>query len=136
MPDENIDPEEITTSMESSDALDDSDRKEKIGLKIPIRWRESNDPPILYANHMFVRLQDGTFILSFGQVELPRTVELNQEIRDSLEQEGIEIQVISRLAMPPNTLRQVIASLQKVYDTYAESIRDQGNRDGRPSARF
>ena len=89
-----------------------------------IRWEESTDVPILYANHFWVRLQEGQFLLTFGQAELPRE-DLSEERAAQLEREGLPVKVVSRLAVPSERIPQVIEALTNIHQRWAAGQRSQ-----------
>ena len=98
-------------------------------LRFPINWTQDSGLPILLANHAFVRLQDDSFIVTFGQMELPREAELSDETKARLEKEGIPMQVISRLAITPARMRTIIEIFSRMYDSW-ERQQSSGSREG------
>lgn len=100
-------------------------------LSIPINWTQDSGLPILLANHAFVRLQDDCFIVTFGQIELPREIDLSEETKERLESEGIPVQIVSRLAITPARMRIIIESFSRLYEIWE---RQQSGGSGESSA--
>ena len=81
---------------------------------IPIRWEEPTDLTILYANHFWVRLQDGQFLMTFGQAELPMA-EFSDERVAQLQRDGLSVKAVARLSVPPIKLEQIIDALARIH---------------------
>lgn len=78
-------------------------------------WVDTEDVSTHYANHIFVRLQDGVFLLMFGQSILP--AELNLDPKKLLE-EGLPINPVFRVVIPPERMGPMVDALQRVHKTY------------------
>jgi len=90
------------------------------GIQVRARWENTERIPILFANHVFVRLQDDDFVVTFGQAELPYEVDLTDEMREKLRTEGLPIQVVARLAIPAEKISSVIEVLVNVHNQRLE----------------
>ena len=87
-------------------------------LKLTVHWDDSESFPITFANHVFVRLQDDIALVSFGQVELPREVPLSEETRNRMNEEGLPVQTVARLALPVAKISDVIRHLSTIYEIW------------------
>ena len=91
----------------------------------PVRWDEDPNIPILFANQVFVRLQEDYILVTFGQAELPKELELTPETRTLLRAEGIHAKVVARLAVTPRKLAQIIEHLTTVHNRWLEIQQEQ-----------
>lgn len=93
-------------------------------IPIPIHWERQADDLIKFVNQIFVRLQDDHVVLTFGQAELPYDVEITDETRSKLQEQGIPVQVVTRLAVTPRRLGAMADQMKKIYDIWLD--RQQG----------
>ena len=93
-------------------------------LAIPVHWERQTVDLIKFVNHIFVRLQDDHVVLTFGQAELPYDVVITEETRSKLEEQGLPIQVVTRLAVTPQRLGIMAEQMKKIYDIWLD--RQQG----------
>ena len=98
-------------------------------ISIRAVWQESDELPIIFANHFWLRLQDDQFLLTFGQSEPPRQSEFSDKEAAKLEQHGIPIRTVCRLAMPAPKVEQTIKALNSVYDTWLTTRKSEESGD-------
>ncbi|MCI0439125.1 MAG: hypothetical protein L0177_08340 [Chloroflexi bacterium] len=89
-------------------------------LATHLNWDVGPQPPIVFANHIFIRLQDDYFLVSFGQVELPRLLDIDEETRQRLVREGMTVQSVARLAITPYRMGQMLEQLNRLYNRWIE----------------
>ena len=89
-------------------------------LLIPAHWERRADDLIKFVNQIFVRLQDDHVVLTFGQAELPYDVEITEETRNKLQEQGLQVQVVTRLAVTPRRLGIMVDQMKKIYDIWLE----------------
>ena len=102
---------------EDSDGQDN----EKQEVRIKFLWKEEPEIPLLFTNYTFVRSQGNSFLISFGEAEIPRKLDLDDETRERYESEGIAIRTVARLAMSPDNVQSVIKYLSEVYGNWLQS---------------
>ena len=90
-------------------------------LAVPARWERQADDLIKFANQIFVRLQEDHVVLTFGQAEVPYEAPLTEETRNKLQEEGLPIQVVTRLAVTPQRLGNMADQMQRIYDIWLAS---------------
>ena len=78
---------------------------EKQEVRIKFLWKEEPEIQLLFTNYTFVRSQGNSFFVSFGEAEIPRRLELDDETRERYEKEGIDIRTVARLAMSPDNVQ-------------------------------
>ena len=107
-------------------------------LAVPARWERQADDLIKFANQIFVRLQEDHTVLTFGQAEVPYEAPLTEETRNKLQEEGLPIQVVTRLAVTPQRLGNMADQMKRIYDIWLasqqggagdDSTQSIGNRD-------
>ena len=90
------------------------------GILLPVRWEVPRDTSILFANQIFVRLQDDFVILTFGQAELPYEIQITEETRTLLQEKGLPIQVVARLATTPQKLGEMAEQMNRIHKIWLE----------------
>lgn len=89
-------------------------------LRVKLVWREdvAATLPILQADQVFARYiaQSGEVILTFGHVELPLEVRATPETRQRLENEGVPVTPITRLAVTPQVLVDFVRHLNTIME--------------------
>ena len=98
------------------------------GILIPLRWEVPKDTSIQFTNHIFVRLQDDYVIITFGQAELPYEIEITEETRTRLQESGLPIQVVARLATTPRKLGEMAEHMSRIHKIWLER-QAQGQSD-------
>jgi hypothetical protein len=73
--------------------------------RFPFGGRRQVAFKLLFANHFWVRLQEGYFSLSFGQAEVPRFEDFTEARLSQIRRDGVPIRIISRLAVPPDSAK-------------------------------
>lgn len=96
-------------------------------ISVPTRWEGFEKVPILFADAVFVRLQGEQVIITFGHGQLPYEVQLSEETLMKLSEEGVPIQVVTRLAVTPDKLGEIIQHLTTVHRAWIGS-RQQGRK--------
>lgn len=85
------------------------------GMNLPVHWESPERIPAVFANKIFVRLQEGAFLVTFGQVELPREIRISTETRERLEREGLVAHTVARLVITPANMKPMIEVLERLY---------------------
>ena len=73
-------------------------RPQAVMVQGKMRWTHTQEHPILFANHVWVQLLEDHFLVTFGHVELPYGA-VAEELQGIIEQEGIEVHAVCRLAV-------------------------------------
>lgn len=119
--------------MAQDDSQDNSDQSPASGehpVPIHLYWENSENVPILFANHFFVRLQDDAFLLTFGQMEIPLEAPLSDGALQNLQTAGMPVQTIARIAMTPERITRVIENLTTVRDIWLKRQGEVGGENG------
>ena len=87
---------------------------------VPTHWERSPEVLITFVNHIFVRLQDDHVILTFGQSELPYEIEVTEEVRAQLQEDGLPVQVVSRLAVTHQKLGEMAEQMNRIYNVWLQ----------------
>lgn len=99
------------------------------GYQLRIDWRVADDHTASFANQFMVQIAKDEFVLTFGQLVPPALVQPTREEIESLP-ERISPQVIARVAVTPNGLRQFIQLLQQqlsLYESGVQGFSDEPN---------
>ena len=88
---------------------------------VPLKWENAGNLPMLFTNHLFVRRQDDYVIITFGQAELPYEIQISTESLKQLEEDGLQIQVVARLATTRQVLNNFIRHLSTIRDSWPET---------------
>lgn len=96
----------------------------KVGpIRVPAVWRGVEDAPIFFANHIFVSLQEGQYLVTFGRSHTPYKLKWADEEVEQLQQTGIDIRPVVRLALASNQIEPMIKAMRSVFDR----MQDQGS---------
>lgn len=90
----------------------------KDGISRPIRVEGYEGVPIIFTNYIFVSHTVDEFILTFAQVHTPYLVSPTE--REIAKIEYIPASVISRVALTPNKMKELIDTLRKNYQTHTK----------------
>ncbi len=90
-------------------------QKDFLKKEFKLDWVISDDLRAVYANHMLVSHQDGQFILSFGEANVPPMLDESdfENAGDSL-----PCRVFLRIALPTSRIPGMIKALQTNYEGY------------------
>ena len=89
-------------------------------------WEAFEQVPIVFANHIFVRLIDGQFLVTFGHTELPYELgPLSKETVQKLKTEGVPIRAVARLAIAPEKMAEMIRALSEIHDSWRKTQEEQ-----------
>ena len=94
-------------------------------IKARLRWEGVQRVPILFANHIWVRLQDDQFHVTFGQAELPFEQTFSEETLEKLNEEGVPIRPVVRLAISPSKMEGMIEVLARVYQLWEDHQKEE-----------
>ena len=89
-------------------------------LTVELRWIGMDALPYLFTNQLFVRLQEGQFLVTFGSLEMPYETEISQESKARLVQEGAPVQTVARLAIAPEQMGNMIEHLTSVHKIWLD----------------
>ena len=92
------------------------------GYRLRIDWRVADGYPISFANQFMVQMGSEEFVLTLAQLAPPALVEPTREEIESLSK-SISPQVVSRVAVTPEKLRQLIRILQQQLTLYDSGVR-------------
>ncbi|GEM_PF-5293243 len=76
-------------------------------------WQDVKLPPV-FVNQIFVRGQEDHVFITFGEADLPKELEITNELRQRLLKEGLPVYPVVRLVVTPSILEQFIDKLQVV----------------------
>ncbi len=96
-------------------------------VSIKFNWQEEPEIPLLFTNYTFVRSQGDSFFVSFGQAEVPRRLDWDDDTKERYENEGVGIRTVARLAMSPKNVESVIKYLSDVYGNW---LQEQSQKRG------
>ena len=114
---------------DSQDNPDQPQSSDVDSITLRTRWPDEDDVPLLFINQFFIRLQNDAFLLSFGEVELPRELELSDETRQKLDSEGLPVRVRTRIAISPGMIPNFIEQLTRINNVWLEQSRGHGEFD-------
>jgi hypothetical protein len=83
------------------------------------RWTGGAELPLLFANQLWAANFGPHFELTFGHNELPYEL-ITPELVTKLEEEGVEIKAISRVAVGPDELEAMIQILAGVLQQWKD----------------
>jgi len=91
-----------------------------VTVAVPLRWEEPDDVKTTYANQVYVTHAGPEFYLVFGEMRLPHAVEKPPE--------EIPVKVVSRVALTPEIMEQLLAIVEENYGNYQrkQELREQG----------
>lgn len=78
-----------------------------------VTFEGGEDLPILFANHIFVRLTPDGFMVSFAQSHGPYRLDLTPE---QVAQLGIPAKIITRLLIPHARMKEMVELLNNIVD--------------------
>lgn len=85
----------------------------------------ADDVPIVFSNMAIVQHERQEFILTFAQYSPPLVLGDAAEQREQLEaMPYLPVNVVARIGMTPDRLREFIQILQENYDAFQEKHRD------------
>ncbi len=97
-------------------------------IRILLRWEGIDDVPILMANQIFVRYQEGQVILTFGQALPPYELQIREETMARLQREGAPCRAVAQVAIAPVKLKGVIRVLNEIQGRI-NGLADQEAKD-------
>lgn len=80
-------------------------------------WERTTELPVLFANHMFIQLVEGDFLLTFGRAEIPY-ISGEEQMRKAVATQGIGITAVARLAVPGQKMGSMIEVLNRIYEKW------------------
>lgn len=90
---------------------------------IRLVWPQSQDTPIVFANHFLSQIVDDTFIVTFGQLVPPALLGTDQERREqALHFKTLEIAPLARFILSPQHMRDCIRVFQENLNRYEARI--------------
>ena len=91
-------------------------------IRVPTRWQASEYAPFLYANQVFVRLEEGQVLITFGQAVAPYEVPpLSDETLERVKREGVPVYPVARLAVAPQQLGLMIEHLTTILNVWQKT---------------
>lgn len=99
------------------------------GYQLRIDWRVADGHTASFANQFLVQIAKDELVLTFGQLVPPALVQPTREEIESLP-ERISPQIIARVAVTPNGLRQFMQLLQQqlgLYESGVQGFSDEPN---------
>ena len=96
---------------------------------MPLRWERQTDDLIKFVNQVFVRLHGDHVVLTFGQAELPYESPVTVETQNKLKEQGLPVQVVTRLAVTPQRLGIMAEQMKKIYDIWLDRQRGDAGDD-------
>lgn len=85
-------------------------------IQVPAVWTNVEDAPIFFANHIFVSLVEGQYLVTFGRSHTPYKLSWGDEELEQLKQRGIEIRPVVRLALSPSKIEPMIKAMRTILD--------------------
>lgn len=84
-------------------------------MRFRLHWEGVEALPVLWANQIFVRLEDEEQVLiTFGQATLPHEVQLSPDSIQRLKTAGLPVRAVARLAVTPRRLEEMMAHLNTI----------------------
>ncbi|MFH1140822.1 MAG: hypothetical protein V1724_03940, partial [Chloroflexota bacterium] len=80
----------------------------------------TDDLPILMANQIFIRYQDGQAILTFGQAISPYELQISEETIEQLRREGTPCRVVARVSVAPIKFVGMVRALNEIQGRLKE----------------
>lgn len=84
-------------------------------VSVQMHFVGGDELPILYASNVFIRHEEGVFLVSFAQAHGP------YEVRPDLQKlvdEGIPSRIVTNLAIPPNRWKEILEVAVRNYDSW------------------
>ena len=112
-------------------AMSTPDRPDRIAL--PLSWVGYEEFPILYCNQLLIQFQaESSFVIGFGQATMPPLIGTPEEVAEqAADIEFVPVRTVARVALTPETLREVIAMLQANLENF-ERLQAQIDPRNRP----
>ena len=88
-------------------------------INAPARWSGGAELPLLFADHLWAANVSGHFQITFGHTELPYEF-VSPELQAKLQEEGVEIKSIARIAIGPDSLESMIRLLTGVLQQWKD----------------
>ena len=85
-------------------------------ISVPLRWMPNEDLPILYANQMILSATEGLGIATFGRSHPPYERELSEATIARLQEEGVEVHPVVRLAIPYVRLMEISNAFRTIHE--------------------
>lgn len=102
-------------------------RTTKPVLPVSVTFEGGESVPILFANHIFVRVGTDGFLVSFAQSHGPFIV---NPTKADLLKTGVPAKIVTRLAIPPARMRAMVDILNKMLEQYDATIGDSPEESG------
>ena len=80
-----------------------------------VTWEGTEDLPILFVNHIFIRSSQDGFLVSFGHEHGPYVINPTDEELESLNR---TTKAVVRLAIPAFRMEQFVDVLNRVWEGY------------------
>lgn len=93
-------------------------------LSVRVYWETADQIPVLYANHIWVRILDGQFHVTFGQAEGPYENPVSEATMAKLVESGAAIHPVAKLAISPMNMGRMIKVLNDLFNRWEK---DQGD---------
>ena len=93
-----------------------------------VNFINPSNTPILFTNHLFVRRIKDQVILTFAQVELPYEINISEENKSRIQDEGLSAQVVAKLAITAESFGDMLKIMNGVYNRM--NAKQLGEDDG------
>jgi hypothetical protein len=95
-------------------------KKEAKQVELPIQIEGAEQLPLIYSNHVFVTHTSGEFFVTFSQLHPPYWLAPTKEDIELLTH--IPARVVSRIALTPTKMKELIDALEQNYDKYTKQM--------------
>lgn len=88
-------------------------------VELEITFEGSEDIPIAFANHIFIRHMEDVFLVTFAQSHGPYIV--NPTAEQLKQMHTIPAKVVARIAVPPTKMKEIIDVLNENYSRFVKT---------------
>lgn len=98
---------------------------------VPLRWHFPDDMHGVYASQFVIQHTDKEFYISFFDAPPPLIVGSEEERKRMVDElDEVVVSCVARLVVHPERLPELIAMLQKNYDSFAKRYIEEATDDG------